>query len=229
MTPPTSGPPQSRPSDSFRPPEPNSGIPWITWVIGGAAFLVVLTAGALLLQGKKAPPDPPVAEEEEAAADSSAKGAMQLAPKNPLDITRYQLDAMERAKIWNSRAMLASIEVMVDGGEPQGPVNFNFGASIGQPMFNAPLDNQRFSIGYEGKKANTTEDEVGHVRHALTEPNCPLEVAYRKVKEAGNSLEGTVGVLLMRSEQHRRTVWMLSEASGVTHPVDADTCALLRR
>lgn len=219
-------------SSAARPEASTSGVPWITWVFGGAALLVVLTAGAVLLQGKKEKStEGLVAEEPLAKGASLALTESSLAPPNPLDLTQLQVDAMARARVWSPTAMLASVEVVVEDGVPRGAVSFSFGESLGQPQYGAPLTWRRFAVEYEPESAQPTtrETQVAHPGIGLTEPNCPLDAAYRGLKNAGHSLAGTVGILLMRSAKHSRTVWMLTEASGASHPVDADTCTILRR
>lgn len=207
------------------------GVPLFTWIIGATALVVVLTAGALFLDDspKTKVGDETHPTEVEQLTDSPAKVSDPLATKHPLELTASYLDAQERGRLWNPSAILSGIELVIDGGHPQGAIVFEFGESIGQPIPGAPLSAKRLSLSYEGKKVSESSGESPEKRLGLAEPNCPLEVAFRKLTEAGVKTRARIGVLYTYSHKHGKPVWLVTDEQNQTTSLNADNCALLLR
>lgn len=208
----------------------DGSVPLTTWLIGGAAFITVLAAGALFVSGK--PDEGRDAETvlpettEDAPSDSPDEI---LAPKNPLDITPFFLDASERSRIWSSKAMLAGIELLLVDGKPEGPVSFEFGQTLGPAVPRAPLSSKRQFISYLDGGVDEKVQDSTKMRVSLPDPTCPLEVAFRKLGESGVKTTSRVGVLYLHSDKHDRPVWLMTNDSGQATHVSAENCALLLR
>lgn len=220
-----------RPPTASYSPDPEPGVPLITWVIGGAALLVTLVAGALFLdasppQEAAAPPGAVHAEEEATSSDLPAPPRSE--GKNPLEVTASFLDAQERARLWNPAAILSSIELVVQEGAPLGPIKFEFGEAVGQAIPGAPLSAKRHSLSYEGEEIEETTIDSPKRQVGLPEPNCPLEVAFRKLGQSGVDTSGRVGVLYLNSQKHGRPIWLMTNERGQATSINADSCALLR-
>lgn len=222
----------SRGTARSSPVGPEPGVPLITWVIGAAALLVVLTAVALFLD-----PSPHESEKEANArlspenqvGEGPAEPARVLAPKSPLDLTASFLDAKARAELWNPSAILSGIELVIEEGRPKGPVLFEFGEAMAQAIPGVPLSPKQYSLSYEGTKVKDEQSDTGDRRVGLPEPNCPLEIAFRKLTEAGVTAGGRVGVLYTHSLKHGKPVWLVTSEGGQATSLNADNCALLRR
>ncbi len=218
------------PTRSYTPP-PEPGVPLATWVIGGAALLIALIAGALFLDGSQTV-QPQAAEQDvprdEPDSESQPSPVSVLTQKNPLELTPSFLDAQERARLWSPVAMLAGIELVVQDGVPVGPVTFEFGEAVGQAIPGNPLSAKRHSISYEGNAIEETSLDSPKHRVGLPEPNCPLEVAFRKLTQSGIDTSGRVGVLYVNSQKHGRPIWLVTNEKGQATSINADSCALLR-
>lgn len=222
----------SRGTARSNPAGPEPGVPLFTWVIGAAALLIVFAAVALFLD--PSPHESPQGERagartEEQAEEKPEAATLALAPPNPLEITAAFLDAKERATLWNPSAILSGIELVIEDGQPTGPIVFQFGEAIGQAIPGIPLSSKQYSISYEGKSVEEELRESPGKRLGLPEPNCPLEVAFRKLTEAGITTGGRVGVLYTHSQKHGKPAWLVTTEEGLATSLNADSCALLRR
>jgi hypothetical protein len=209
--------------------EQNDGVPITTWVVGSAALVVVLTAGALFL-GEK-----PKDQEEEARAEptpdepEAPDPVRELAPKNPLELSSTFLDAQQRAKVWSLKAMLSGVDLVIENGAPTGPITFEFGQTIGPAVPKAPMSPKRQTLEYRGDDVQVKNLDSSQARVGLPDPNCPLDVAFRKLSEGGVSTAGRVAVVYTYSQKHNRPVWLMTNEAGQATSINADTCALLLR
>jgi hypothetical protein len=209
------------------PPE-DDGTPWFTWVVGASALVVAGTAAMLFLSGPE-----PAPEAESSASAPPAESAPPPAPdpltaRPALDLTAQLLDARQRAQLWRSRAALASIRVVIDAAKPVGAVEFDFGVPKGQSLPGAPLEPARMTYAYQSGSTAARESSSSELERALPEPNCPLEVAFRTLSQAGIDTSGRLGATYLHSAQHGRPIWTFTRGEDV-HKLDADTCAVLRR
>lgn len=213
----------------------DAGVPLITWIIGAVTVVVVILAGALFLD-----PSPQKLGDRGASSDAAPEPAAPMAGpseapvemaavRHPLDLTDSYIDAQERAKLWNSSAILSGIDVVIEDGRPQGAIVFEFGQALGQPVPGTPLSARRHSLSYEGKSVSERSSESTDQRLGLPEPNCPLEVAFRKLTEAGVKTSGRVAILYTHSQKHGKPVWLVTDESSQATSLNADNCALLRR
>lgn len=204
-------------------------VPIATWVIGSAALIVVLTAAALVLDER------PTTGKEDARAElpsdptEAPPPVKDLAPRSPLDLSSTFLDAHERARVWSPKAMLASVELVIQDGKPTGPIAFEFGQTVGPTVPKAPMSPSRQTLEYRGDDVQVNNVESSQVRVGLPEPNCPLDAAFRKLSEGGVSTSGRVAVLYTFSQKHDRPVWLMTNESGHATSINAESCALLLR
>lgn len=207
------------------------GVPLVTWVIGGAALLVVFIAGALFLDPSPHKPrgESAGAPIEKQADKAPEAGVLAVAPRSPLEITASFLDAKERAELWKPTAILSGIELVIEDGKPTGPILFQFGEAIGQAIPGATLSPKQYSLSYDGKNVGEELRDSPGKRLGLPEPNCPLEVAFRKLTESGITTGGRVGVLYTYSQKNGKPAWLVTTEKGQTTSLNADNCALLRR
>lgn len=222
----------STPTTQTRPARAQDrGLPLTTWIIGALTVVVIVIAGALFLD--PSPRENGTIEEssnEEAELPEALEAPVKPAPqKHPLDLTDSYIDAQVRAKLWNPSAILSGIDVVIENGRPHGAVVFEFGEALEQPIPGAPLSEKRHSLSYEGKNVSERSSEATDRRLGLAEPNCPLEVAFRKLTEANIKTQGRVAVLYTHSQKHGKPVWLVTDENSQSTSLNADNCALLLR
>lgn len=219
--------PGSQPPSRFPPVE--EPIPWTTWIFGGAAGVVALLAGYLFLSGRADEPKVEAAlGASSAPAPTAEASAPVLLPPSPLDFGPRLGDARQRSLLWDANAALTGVHVVIDKGVPRGPVELEFGVPRGTALPGTPVGQRRLLIGYEGERVTEKKLTATSVARTLAEPNCPLEVAFRKLREAGVDTSGLVTANFLHSERAARALFTFTVGS-VTHKVDADSCALLLR
>lgn len=221
---------RGRPAPTLR-PGVQVGTSRITWVIGSATLAVVISAAAVYLE--EPPPEqalegPVRGEKEERPPGMSRLELKPLIREDPLDLGKKLIEAESRARLWNSSAMLAGIELIVTEGKPEGPIVFSFGVTVGHPIPGATLSPQRQSFSYATKLSVKEGAHATGSAVALPDPGCPLEVAYRKLPEVTRSAGEKLGVMYRQSERHGRPIWLFTKSSGDTKHISGENCILLR-
>ncbi len=221
-------PPSSHRPPSHLPPVEES-TPWTVWVFGGAAALIALLAGYLFLSDHEseapieATPAPPSAPLPSAGASIPV-----VLPPSPLDFGRRIGDARQRSLLWDDSAALTGVHVVIENGAPRGPVEIEFGVPRGRALPGTPVAQRRLLLSYDGERTTERTIVATSVARTLADPNCPLEVAFRKLREAGVDTSGLVTASYLHSERADRALFTFT-VGAVTHKVDADSCALLVR
>lgn len=219
--------PSQRPPSRFPPVEEST--PWTAWVFGGAAGLVALLAGYLFFSDREpTPPAEPAEPPPSAPLPSAEASAPVVLPASPLDFSRRLGDARQRALLWDGNAALTGVHLVIENGAPRGPVELEFGVPRGTALPGTPVGQRRLLVAYEGERATERTLVATSVARTLAEPNCPLEVAFRKLREAGVETSGLVTANFLHSERADRALFTFTVGT-VTHKVDADSCALLLR
>ncbi len=210
-------------------PEPRS---LATLVIGGIALLTALAAAGIWLFGRspEAPPPSDAPVEATTAAAAPAKPTVDPVGPNPLDATKTLIDASQRARAWNSDALLSEIVVDVEDGKPKGALRVRYGASTSGLVPGSRLSPARLAISYEGGGASQTTERSTKPEVGLPDPNCPLEVAWLKATESGIDRRAAVQVRYAASASSGRPVWTVRALNDkTTRTVDGSSCAIVVR
>ncbi len=197
-------------------------------MIGGAAALVTLTAAGILLFGGD---EAEQTEPEAALLDPSGAPvpAAELAP-DPLDTTKSLADASQRGLAWDPEALLAGITALVQNGKPAGPLELRYGRPLAEVGPGATLGADRLVLSYDGGKFEEKNVRTKRSEPGLPDPNCPMEVAWRKATEAGLKRSDRLVLSYAHSKKHGRPVWTVTrDGSKDTRIVDGSTCAVLLR
>ncbi len=207
----------------------------VPWMIGTGALVVALVAAFIAFRGlgpitgeSVVVDAPPAADEPGTAPKVQAPKAVLLPPR-PLDITSQSIDARGRSDAWNATSRLGSIHLSIDGGKPEGAVEFVFGLPRGPNVPAAPLKPERLTLSYSGGQPSSAESKTTVLGYALVEPNCPLEAAYHQATQAGLDPDARVDATYLHSTKHGRGVWSFTPSGGPARNVDGDNCAILVR
>lgn len=211
--------------------EPDT-VPIVTWILLGVAALVLAAAGAIAVKGpSKAARDVQPREAEADSRHASAEKSAELDPhsiQSPLSITAELLDAESRSHLWNSEAVLTSIQTLIGPGGTKTPIEIEFGIPKANKVAvaGAPLGTERLAVLYSSGRAVQTPRTGKANALGVAPPNCPLEVASLKTP-LGRPTDKSVAVLYSYSKKHGRPIWHFTDSSGSVHRVDGHSCAIL--
>jgi hypothetical protein len=155
-------------------------------------------------------------------------------PTDPLELHNALVVARRRAQSWHADAQLVSIDVSaVDKGRvaANGKIDVEFGKSKnGQLGPRAALTADRLFVSIS-RSAPTDSERRGRAAESIADPNCPLELAWRKMVASGIPSNATVSMRYELSKRHDRAVWnaTVAEPSGLSRVLDGNNCAILSR
>jgi hypothetical protein len=209
--------------------DPDS-VPVVTWVLLAGALVVFAAAAIIGVRGGDGnrPKAASSAPNDRDALPSSTgeEGVDPLSTPSPLSITAELLDAETRSHLWNSEAVLASIQTVLGPGGAKTPVEIEFGVPKSNKLAGAPLGTDRLAVLYSNGRAVQTPRTGKANTLAASPPNCPLEVAALKTP-LGKPTSGSVAVLYSFSKRHGRPIWHFTDNAGSVHRVDGHSCAIL--
>jgi len=211
---------------SLSEPDP---IPIVTWVLLGAAALVLATAAMIAAKGP--PKATPVSVATNGATESNPEvdpAPDPLSIRSPINITAELLDAESRSHLWNSEAVLASIQTVIGPGGTKTPIEIEFGIPKANKFAGAgsPLGTERLAVLYSNGRAVQTPRTGKANALGAAPPDCPLDVASLKTP-LGRPTDKSVAVLYSFSKKHGRPVWHFTDTAGSVHRVDGHSCAIL--
>lgn len=214
-------------------------VPTITWVTLGLAGAVFAAAAWLHWTPAKRPPSPaglgptsPAEPAEKATASAPTEPKAAPPPElrdSSLDIAPLLLDAESRSRLWDGDATLVTITTLIGPSGPLEPVEFQFSVPRSGRLPGSPLKGERLTIRYKGGRAEQKPENGKTVGYSAPAPNCPLDVAARKLPASALASNYRLAVLYSYSKKESRPLWLFTEASGTLHRVDGNSCAVLIR
>lgn len=193
-----------------------SGVPVVTWVVGGTALFVAAIALFLAVRGRK---EPVPLEADAPPVVSASPKTLDLVP--PMSISAVQRDARERARLWKEHATLTSLSVIAEAGKIKSGPSFEF-IERGAPL------SGKLVLEYTGDDVRETHVDKG-TGLSVEEPNCPLESAFATLRAFPGVAESTLAIAYGHSKKHGRAVWVFSRSGGEPIHVDGASCSLLVR
>jgi len=208
-------------------------IPWITWISGSLAVLVFAAAAFVFWSprpgpGEAAVPEPPPSASTARPASPSVQPSASTEP-HPLDISALLTDARTRANLRFETAALVGVRLIIEGGRPLGPIEVTYAKTRDRALPGASVTGPRLRISYDAGRATQEEDKDRSLAHALADPNCPLEAAFRATLHAGGPASARYFAMYAHSPRQGRPLWTMTAGSGRSYLVDADRCAVLVR
>lgn len=213
-------------------------VPLATWITLGMAGAVLAAAGWIYVTPPpglhaRGPSHSPSAAEAKPATGDPEPDAATPSPSEPaanaLNIAPLMLDAESRSHLWSSDPVLATITTLIGPGGPIEPVEIQFGTPRAGRLPGSPLQAERLTVRYTNGRAEQKRETSRSATYSVSTPNCPLEVAVRKLPSTALVSNYRIAVLYFYSKKESRPLWVFTEASGALHRIDGDTCTVLVR
>ena len=144
---------------------------------------------------------------------------------------KLSLDARARSRAWNADSAIARVRIDVDGGRPTGSIEFEYGVPQGPLVPGVALHPERLivSVPSDGGAVTQRQSRSTQPQKALTEPNCPFDIAFQKLLQTGIAKDQRIAAEYIFSARHARPVFQFTTADARQHFIDADQCQLVVR
>lgn len=154
-----------------------------------------------------------------------------------MDASQALIRGTKMATAWNAEARLVSyVSDHVENGRVDtaggGRIVLVFAAPGSEGMrLGTPVGKARYVVVVDGKGVHASQRNSGPPAWSVAPPDCPLDVAWRKVVASGVPSSKPLGMRYAIDRQRQRAVWTATtrDRPGQTRTLDGRTCAILTR